>query len=130
MFGPLYAFVTEPSAAPPADYVVEQNYPNPFNAGTEIRYSVRSPIHVDLRVYDILGREIARLVEGVQPAGIHRVTFSSQMIASGTYFYVFKAGDFRDVRKMVSSGSFGRPRLQRSVSRRRGELSKQPRPRQ
>jgi hypothetical protein len=81
--------------------VIEQNYPNPFNAGTEIRYSVRAPMHVSLRVYDILGREVARLVEEVRPAGIHRVTFSSQTVSSGTYFYVFRAGDFRDVRKMV-----------------------------
>ena len=101
LFGPMYLFSTEPSFLPPPDCVIEQNYPNPFNAGTEIRYSVRAPMHVSLRVYDILGREVARLVEEVRPAGIHRVTFSSQTISSGTYFYVFRAGDFRDVRKMV-----------------------------
>jgi hypothetical protein len=101
LFGPIYLFATEPSLLPPPEFVVEQNYPNPFNAGTEIRYSVRTPSHVSLYVYDILGREVARLVDDVRPAGIHSVSFSSQMVSSGTYFYVFRAGDFRDVRKMV-----------------------------
>jgi hypothetical protein len=101
MFGPIYLFSTEPAETPPLDCIVEQNYPNPFNAGTEIRYAVRTPMYVSLRVYDVLGREVARLVEEVRPAGIHRVAFSSQTVSSGTYFYVFRAGDFRDVRKMV-----------------------------
>jgi hypothetical protein len=100
-FGPVYLFVTAPAEVVPADFTVEQNYPNPFNAGTEIRYSLRSQIYVSLRVYDLLGREVARLVDGVVPAGNHTATFSSQAVASGTYFYVFKAGDFRDVRNMV-----------------------------
>jgi len=101
LYGPIYLFATEPSALPPPECVIEQNYPNPFNAGTEIRYSMRTAMHVSLRVYDVLGREVARLVEEVRPAGIHRVSFSSQTVSSGTYFYVFRAGDFRDVRKML-----------------------------
>ena len=71
MFSPLYAFVTEPSSAPPTDYVVEQNYPNPFNAGTEIRYSLRSPINgICASTISLAGRSPAWLRVFSPPASI------------------------------------------------------------
>ena len=100
-FSPIYAFTTEPSSSRPLDFNVEQNYPNPFNAGTVIRYFVRTSTYVSLKVYDLLGREILTLVDSYQPAGSYLVSLTGSNLASATYFYVFRAGDYRDVRKMI-----------------------------
>ncbi len=100
-YSPTYAFTTETSAPQPSDFTLEQNYPNPFNAGTEIRYVLAETARMSLKIFDLLGREIATLVDGVQPAGSYRVSVNGNQLASGTYFYVFQAAGYRDVRKMV-----------------------------
>ncbi len=80
-------------AAVPDHFELSQNFPNPFNMSTKIVYSVPSSSHVSLIVYDIVGREIASLVNGPMTAGTHTVNFSKMDIASGTYFYRLTAVD-------------------------------------
>ncbi|HVN48551.1 MAG TPA: T9SS type A sorting domain-containing protein, partial [Bacteroidota bacterium] len=72
--------------APPASYQLFQNYPNPFNPTTTISYQLSQPCHVDVRVYDILGREITSLVDERQDAGYYQKVFNAQRLASGIYF--------------------------------------------
>jgi len=99
------------SAAPdpsfvPVKYAVAQNFPNPFNPSTIIRYDIPQGGPVSLIVYDINGREVARLVNEVEPAGRYEVRFDAGRvrgggIASGVYFYTVRAGSFSQTRKMV-----------------------------
>ncbi len=77
----------------PDHFELSQNFPNPFNMSTKIVYSVPSSSNVSLVVYDILGREIASLVNGPVNAGTHTVDFNKAAIASGTYFYRLSAVD-------------------------------------
>ncbi len=85
----------------PAEFRLEQNYPNPFNPSTTIGYILPHAAPVRLTVYDLLGREVANLVEGVQPAGHHQVVWDAGELKSGVYFYVLEAGEFRQIRKMI-----------------------------
>ena len=77
----------EPEAKVPGSFRLYQNYPNPFNPSTEIAYRVQAPGLVTLRVYDVLGREVATLVEERRAAGLYRVRFDGSGLASGVYFY-------------------------------------------
>jgi hypothetical protein len=74
----------------PSDYGLAQNYPNPFNPNTTIEFSLRKTSKVNLSVYDVLGKEVANLVNGVKTAGIHRATFDGVNLTSGIYFYRLK----------------------------------------
>jgi len=82
-----------------------QNYPNPFNGETAIRFSVEAsgstPANVTLKVFDIVGREVATLFDGRLAAGEYRLTFDAAALASGVYLYTIRAGGFHDVKKMV-----------------------------
>ncbi len=78
-----------------------QNYPNPFNPLTKITYSIPANSHVTLKIYNILGKEIATLVNKQQVAGNHHVTFNAYGLPSGIYFYKLTAGSFTDVKKMI-----------------------------
>ncbi|NWG28557.1 MAG: T9SS type A sorting domain-containing protein, partial [Ignavibacteriaceae bacterium] len=92
---------------------LEQNYPNPFNPSTKIKYTIpvvetrhaSSLQFVTLKVYDILGNEIATLVNEEKPAGEYEVEFHTSSIqhhpASGIYFYQLKAGSFVETKKMI-----------------------------
>ena len=87
-------------------YALLQNYPNPFNPSTVIRYSLAKSGPVSVKVFDILGREVATLVNGeVQSAGEHQVRFATSSLrggaSSGVYFYQIISGAFRDVKKMM-----------------------------
>lgn len=84
----------------PREFALYQNYPNPFNPLTMIRFDLPVASRMSLRVYDLLGREVAVLVEGEQPAGAHDVTFNSGSLASGIYFYRMQTERFTSVRKM------------------------------
>ena len=75
----------------PASFSLSQNYPNPFNPGTTIGYTVRGPALVTLKVFDILGREVATLVNERKTAGSYEVRFDGSRLASGVYFYQLKA---------------------------------------
>lgn len=91
----------EQSTAPRV-FALYQNFPNPFNPATKITYQVPVAGEVSLRVYDLLGREVATLVSGVKPAGAHDVEFDASGLTSGVYFYrMTTRSGFSDVRKMV-----------------------------
>jgi hypothetical protein len=85
----------------PSDYALLQNYPNPFNPSTQISFSLPEPGFVSLKVYDLLGREAAVLIERDMSPGKHTVSFDGREFSSGMYFYVLKSGDFYETRKML-----------------------------
>jgi len=85
----------------PTSYILEQNYPNPFNPATTISYSIPKESRISLKVYDVMGREVAELVTGRQAVGSYNVEFDASSLASGTYFYKLTAEDFISVKKMV-----------------------------
>ncbi len=87
----------------PAEFRLEQNFPNPFNPTTEIQFKIKNASHVTLKVYDILGREMAYLVDEYRQAGSYKSQFSisNSQISSGVYFYTLKAGDYSETKKMI-----------------------------
>jgi hypothetical protein len=85
----------------PASYELNQNYPNPFNPSTVISYQLPEFSKVDLRIYNVLGEQVAALVFANQPAGHHQVEWNAAGFASGIYFYHIIAGDYQDVKKMI-----------------------------
>ncbi len=92
--------------AVPADYALLQNYPNPFNASTLIEFTVREGGYARLEVYDILGRNVATLVDGFVPAGHSQAVWNGtdargNTLSSGIYFYRLTTSDFTGLKKMV-----------------------------
>ena len=85
----------------PNQYNLAQNYPNPFNPGTSIAFSVPQAVEVTLKVYDLLGREVAVLVNERKDPGSYTVTFTPHGLGSGVYFYRLTVGSFVQSRKMV-----------------------------
>jgi hypothetical protein len=83
------------------DFALANNYPNPFNPSTKIEYSLPTSEYVSLKVYDIIGREVATLVSTQQNAGTHKVEFNASNLTSGVYFYKIEAGSFASVKKML-----------------------------
>ncbi len=83
------------------DYSLNQNYPNPFNPTTVISYQIPNSEFVTLKIYNILGSEIATLVNNKQSAGTYKVNFDASNLTSGIYFYQIQAGEFTQVRKML-----------------------------
>lgn len=89
-------FVTETTTSSeivhglPSEFTLEQNYPNPFNPTTEIRYGLPHNAHVEVRVYDMAGREVAMLLNESQPAGYHTIRFDASSLSSGVYIYRLK----------------------------------------
>jgi len=85
----------------PVSYSLSQNYPNPFNPITKIRYVLPVTNKVELKVYDVLGREVATLVNEEQVAGYYEVELNANNLSSGIYFYRIKSGDFIKIKKMI-----------------------------
>jgi photosystem II stability/assembly factor-like uncharacterized protein len=85
----------------PEIYKLEQNYPNPFNPVTKIQFEIPRSGHVKLVVYDLLGREVASIVNEYLEAGYYSFDFDASGIASGVYIYKIEAGNFTDVKKMM-----------------------------
>lgn len=85
----------------PAFYSLGQNYPNPFNPSTVISYQLAVNSFVTMKVYDILGREVARLVNGEESAGSHSIRWDAGNFSSGVYIYELSAGTYHRVKKMV-----------------------------
>ena len=85
----------------PLDYSLSQNYPNPFNPMTTIGYSLEKREEVELVVYNLLGKEIVRLVARQQPAGYHQVIWVPANVPSGIYLFRLTAGDFVQTKKMI-----------------------------
>jgi hypothetical protein len=83
------------------DFELSQNYPNPFNPTTTIKYQIPNAGFVTLNVYDVLGNEIATLVEEEKPAGSYEVEFNATALPSGIYFYQLRAGSFVQTKKMI-----------------------------
>lgn len=97
---------TRAVAAVPKEFALHQNYPNPFNPSTKIRYDVPKETRVTLIVYNVIGQEVATLVDEVQSAGYKSVEWDTRAtngreISSGVYFYTMKADDFVVTRKLV-----------------------------
>jgi hypothetical protein len=93
--------VKENSAQLPVSYSLSQNYPNPFNPSTKIKYQIPFAGKVLLGVYDLLGREVALLVNREQSAGFYEVEFDGASLSSGIYFYRIQADKFSAVKKLL-----------------------------
>ncbi|MBI2428241.1 MAG: right-handed parallel beta-helix repeat-containing protein [Ignavibacteriales bacterium] len=85
----------------PQSYALYQNYPNPFNPTTEIRYQIPEVSHVTLKVYDIIGREVATLINETKEAGRYTMTFDGSKLSSGMYIYSLKAGSYNATKKLL-----------------------------
>jgi hypothetical protein len=85
----------------PQEFRLEQNYPNPLNPNTKIKYSIPELSFVTLKVYDVLGNEVAILVNQEKPVGSYELEFDAKGLPSGIYLYRLHAGDFVETKKMV-----------------------------
>jgi hypothetical protein len=85
----------------PKKFDLSQNYPNPFNPVTKINFDIPEDGKVNLRIYDMLGREVATLVNDVRTAGYYTVNFDASRLSSGMYFYRLSAGNYNAVKKMA-----------------------------
>jgi hypothetical protein len=93
--------VEAPGIGTPLEFALSQNYPNPFNPSTQISYTMPQKAAVTLKVFNVLGMEVATLFSGVQEAGEHVATFDAARLASGVYFYRLQAGGVSMTRKML-----------------------------
>jgi hypothetical protein len=99
---PLITAVAEDGHTPlPTAFALYQNYPNPFNPQTSIRFDVKSRTRVVIKVFDVLGRQVATLVNEDHKPGRYQVLLDAHGWASGLYFYQVEMGDFKDTKKMV-----------------------------
>lgn len=96
-----YSDIVEVDFVGPTEFKLNQNYPNPFNPSTVISYSVPGTEFVTIKVYDMLGNEVAVLVSEEKTAGNHITAFNSTGLSSGTYYYRIQAGSFSDTKKMI-----------------------------
>ena len=85
----------------PREYFIDQNYPNPFNPLTKITYSIKEGGLLKLRVYDILGNEVAELINETKAAGDHSFEFNASNIPSGVYIYTLQVNGYSDSKKMI-----------------------------
>jgi hypothetical protein len=85
----------------PVSYSLSQNFPNPFNPTTAISYQLPAFSHVMIKVYDVLGREVATLVNENKPAGNYNVKFDGSKLVSGVYFYRMESGSFSQTKKLL-----------------------------
>jgi hypothetical protein len=85
----------------PKQFTLSQNYPNPFNPQTKISYSVPKESYITLKVYDLLGKEVAIVAQGTKEAGEYSVVWNADNVPSGVYFFRLQAGTFVQTNKMV-----------------------------
>lgn len=85
----------------PTEYNLNQNFPNPYNPITTIKYQIPEFSFVTLKVYDVLGNEVAILVNEEKPIGNYGIEFDATTLPSGIYFYRLRAGDFIETKKMI-----------------------------
>jgi hypothetical protein len=93
--------VADQSNEIPSGFVLEQNYPNPFNPSTTIKYSTPFSEFITVKVYDVLGREVATLINEEKSAGSYEVNFNASQLSSGIYFYKLTTGNFVETKKMI-----------------------------
>jgi hypothetical protein len=96
-----YSSEAEVTINVPTCYALEQNYPNPFNPSTVIGYQLPMSGSVTLKVYDVIGREVATLVNEQKDAGYYKATFNAAKFSSGVYFYRMSAGSYTSVKKLL-----------------------------
>ena len=85
----------------PTEYALHQNYPNPFNSTTMFRFDIKETGQVTLRIFDLMGREVATLVNDERSAGFHTISWDASELATGIYFYRLEVNGFTDVKKML-----------------------------
>ena len=85
----------------PQKFELAQNYPNPFNPSTTISYSIAKEGNVSLKIFDVLGQEVASIVNEFQKVGNYKVSFNATQLATGIYFYRIQSGSFTNVKKMM-----------------------------
>jgi len=85
----------------PSVFSLEQNYPNPFNPSTTIKFNIPEQEFVTLKIYDVMGNEVAVLLNEEKQAGSHSIDFDASRLASGTYFYKLQAGNNIETKKMI-----------------------------
>jgi hypothetical protein len=95
-----YSNVVEVSVIP-VRYSLSQNYPNPFNPSTRISFSLPQDNHVSIKVYNVLGTEVATIVNDLYAAGTHEVEFNASELGSGIYYYTINSGNFKQTKKLV-----------------------------
>ena len=93
--------VREEAANIPSQFALEQNYPNPFNPSTKIQFTIVNRLLTIVKVFDVLGREVATLVNAVKEPGTYTVQFDGSNLASGVYFYRLQAGTYVETRKLL-----------------------------
>lgn len=93
--------VGTPQPVVPISLSLSQNYPNPFNPATNIKFQIANRELVSLKVFDVLGREVAVLVSDARPAGAYTIRWDASSFPSGVYFYRLQAGAFIETKKMV-----------------------------
>lgn len=91
----------EELSAAPVEFSLDQNYPNPFNPSTTIKYSIPEAGNIELKIYDILGNEVATLVNEVKAPGYYSADFNASALASGVYVYTIRANNFVQTKKML-----------------------------
>lgn len=96
-----YSNIVEAEILPPTRFSLKQNYPNPFNPTTSIQFTLSSKEFVTLKIFNLLGKEIATLVNEERQVGNHRIDFNASDLSSGIYYYRIVAGKFSDTKKMV-----------------------------
>ena len=96
-----YSKTVEAAALLPIEYSLNQNYPNPFNPSTKITYSLPQDNFVSLKVYNILGNEVATLVNEQISAGSHEINFNASNLSSGVYYYTLRTGNFVNTKKFM-----------------------------
>jgi hypothetical protein len=89
------------NSEPVYEFSLDQNYPNPFNPNTTLSFVIGHSSFVTLKVYDVLGNEVATLVDGEKPAGSYEVEFDASGLSSGMYFYKLQTGNFVETKKML-----------------------------
>jgi hypothetical protein len=93
--------VREIASETPESFRLEQNYPNPFNPSTRISFQITTNSFVSLKIYDMLGCEVATLVNEEMKPGSYEMSFGARNLASGTYSYRLSAGSYTEVKRMI-----------------------------
>jgi hypothetical protein len=101
VYGDTIVVSVEEDIIKPEVYSLSQNHPNPFNPSTTIKFEISDRSFVTIKVYDVLGKEVATLVNEEKPAGSYEVKFDGTVLPTGIYFYQLKAGNYFETRKMV-----------------------------
>ena len=96
-----YSNTVQFEVSAPSEYTLAQNFPNPFNPSTQIVFQLKEDIQVELSVFDLLGRQVATVVDQQMKAGTHKVAFDAGELSAGLYFYSLKAGSFHEMKKMT-----------------------------